>query len=86
MQELISRVVAAAGLDQERAEKAVSIILSLVRAQAPRDKVDRLFERRPGAAELANRHGGDGAAKGGLLGGLLGGGLMGAPLAAPSPP
>jgi hypothetical protein len=82
MQELISRVVAAAGLDQERAEKAVGIILSLVRAQGPRDKVDRLFERLPGAAELASRHGRDGAAKGGLLGGLLGGGLMGAPLAA----
>ena len=81
MQELISRVAAAAGLDHQRAEKAVGIILSLVRAQGPRDKVDQLFERLPGAAELAARHGSDGAAKGGLLG-LLGGGLMGAPLAA----
>jgi hypothetical protein len=81
MQELISRVAAAAGLDHQRAEKAVGIILSLVRAQGPRDKVDQLFERLPGAAELAARHGTDGAAKGGLLG-LLGGGLMGAPLAA----
>src|SRR5262245_36507968 len=82
MQELIGRVMAAAGLDQERAEKAVGIILSLVRAQAPRDKVDQLFARLPGAGELADRHGRDGAARGGLLGGLLGGGLMGAPLAA----
>ena len=81
MQELISRVAAAAGLDHQRAEKAVGIILSLVRAQGPRHKVDQLFERLPGAAELAARHGSDGAAKGGLLG-LLGGGLMGAPLAA----
>jgi hypothetical protein len=81
MQELISRVAAAAGLDHQRTEKAVGIILSLVRAQGPRDKVDQLFERLPGAAELAERHGSDGAAKGGLLG-LLGGGLMGAPLAA----
>jgi hypothetical protein len=81
MQELISRVAAAAALDDQRAEKAVGIILSLVRAQGPRDKVDQLFERLPGAAELAARHGTDGAAKGGLLG-LLGGGLMGAPLAA----
>jgi len=82
MQELISRVVAAAGLDHEQAEKAIGIIMSLVRSQGPRDKVDRLFERLPGAAELAKRHGSDGAARGGLLGGLLGGGLMGAPLAA----
>jgi predicted lipid-binding transport protein (Tim44 family) len=82
MQELINRVVAAAGLDHERAEKAVGIILSLVRSQGPRDKVDRLFDKLPGAAVLADRHGRDGAVKGGLLGGLLGGGLMGAPLAA----
>jgi hypothetical protein len=81
MQELISRVVAAAGIDNQRAERAVGIILSLVRSQGPRDKVDQLFEQLPGAAELAARHGTDGAAKGGLLG-LLGGGLMGAPLAA----
>jgi len=82
MQELINRVVAAAGLDHERAEKAVGTILSLVRSQGPRDKVDRLFDKLPGAAALADRHGRDGAVKGGLLGGLLGGGLMGAPLAA----
>jgi hypothetical protein len=81
MQELIDRVRAASGLDEERAERAVGIILSLVRAQAPQDKVGALFARLPGAAELAARHGGDGAAKGGLFG-LLGGGLMGAPLAA----
>jgi|SRR5262249_21423653 len=81
MQELIHRVRAASGLDEQRAEKAVGIVLSLVAAQAPRNKVDALFERLPGAAELAARHGSDGAARGGLLG-LLGGGLMGAPLAA----
>ena len=82
MQELISRVAAAAGINHERAEKAVGIIMSLVRSQGPRDKVERLFAQLPGAEDLATRHGGDGAAKGGLLGGLLGSGLMGAPLAA----
>ena len=81
MQELIDRVRAASGLDQQKAEKAVGIILSLVPTQAPEDKGKELFARLPGAAELAARHGGDGAAKGGLFG-LLGGGLMGAPLAA----
>ena len=72
---------AASGLDEQKAEKAVGIILSLVRTQAPEDKGKELFARLPGAAEVAARHGGDGAAKGGLFG-LLGGGLMGAPLAA----
>ena len=81
MQELIHRVRAASGLDEQQAEKAVGIILSLVRAQAPEDKGKELFAHLPGAAELAARHGSDGAAKGGLFG-MLGGGLMGAPLAA----
>jgi predicted lipid-binding transport protein (Tim44 family) len=39
-----------------------------------------LFEKLPGAAELAAAHGGDGAGGGGLMG-MLAGGLMGGPLA-----
>lgn len=81
MQELIDRIVAATGLDAARAEKAVGIMLSLVKTQGNQAKVGELFAKLPGAAELASRHGGDGAAKGGLLG-MLGGGLMGGPLAA----
>jgi hypothetical protein len=81
MQELIDRIVAATGLDAARAEKALGIMLSLVKTQGNQAKVGELFARLPGAAELAARHGGDGAGKGGLLG-MLGGGLMGGPLAA----
>ncbi len=81
MQDLIDRIVAAAGLDAARAEKALGIMLSLVKTQGNQAKVGELFAKLPGAAELASRHGGDGAGKGGLLG-MLGGGLMGGPLAA----
>jgi len=81
MQELIDRIVAATGLDTTRAEKALGIMLSLVKTQGNQAKVGELFAKLPGAAELAAHHGGDGAGKGGLLG-MLGGGLMGGPLAA----
>ncbi len=81
MQELIDRVAARTGLSPEVAEKAAGIMLSLVRNQGDKNKVEQLFATLPGAAELAAQHGGDGAKGGGLLG-MLGGGLMGGPLAA----
>ena len=81
MQDLIDRIVAATGLDAARAEKALGIMLSLVKTQGNQAKMGELFAKLPGAAELAARHGGDGAGRGGLLG-MLGGGLMGGPLAA----
>ena len=81
MQDLIDSIVAATGLDAARAEKALGIMLSLVKTQGNQAKVGELFAKLPGAAELAARHGGDGAGRGGLLG-MLGGGLMGGPLAA----
>ncbi len=81
MQELIDRVVKLTGLDAEKAERAIGIILSLVKTQGDRAKVAELFAKLPGADELAAQYGGDGARGGGLLG-MLGGGLMGGPLAA----
>ena len=81
MKELIDRVSRKAGLDAAKAEKAIGIMLSLVRKQGDQQKVEALFAKLPGAEELAERHGGDGSKGGGLLG-LLGGGLMGGPLAA----
>jgi hypothetical protein len=81
MQELIARIVTKTGLDQARAEKALGIMLSLVKTQGNQQKVGELFAKLPGADELAKRHGGDGSRGGGLLG-MLGGGLMGGPLAA----
>jgi hypothetical protein len=69
-------------LDSARAEQAVGILLALVKTQGRRDKVDLLFDKLPGASELAARHGGDGGGGGGGLLARLGGGLMGAPLVA----
>jgi hypothetical protein len=77
MQDLITRVATAAKLDPGRAEKALGIMLSLVRTQGNQQKVEELFAKLPGAAKLADAHGGGG----GLLG-RLGGGLMGGPLIA----
>ena len=81
MDELIARIVAKTGLDRARAEKALGIMLSLVKTQGNQQKVGELFAMLPDADELAKRHGGDGSRGGGLLG-MLGGGLMGGPLAA----
>jgi hypothetical protein len=81
MQELIARIVTKTGLDPKRAEKALGIMLSLVKTQGNQQKVGELFAKLPGADERARQHGSDGSRGGGLLG-MLGGGLMGGPLAA----
>lgn len=77
MQDLIALVAASTGLDAAKSEKALGIMLSLVKRQGEQAKVRELFDKLPGAEELAAKHGGGG----GLLG-RLGGGLMGGPLAA----
>lgn len=81
MQDLIQQISQATGLTPEKTSKALGIMLGLLKTQGNQAKVGELFAKVPGAAELAAQHGGDGAAKGGLLG-MLGGGLMGGPLAA----
>jgi hypothetical protein len=72
MEELISRVIAASGLNEELARKAVGIILAFLQKEGPPAEIGQLFEALPGAAELA-------AAEGGAKGGLMGmvGGMMG---------
>lgn len=80
MQDLIERVAEVAGLKTAQAEAALGIILSLIRNQGDPQKVEALFAKLPGAAELATSHGGG---KASLLG-RLGGGLMGGPLVAVS--
>ena len=83
MQDLIDRIVEKTGLAPDVAEKATGIMLSLVKTQGDKSKVAELFEAVPGADDLAQKYGGDGARGGGLMG-MLGGGLMGGPLAAVS--
>lgn len=75
MEELISRIVASAGIDEELAKKAVGIILQLVQSEGPSDKVSELFATMPGATELAAEFGDTGG--GGLMG-AFGGGAMAA--------
>jgi hypothetical protein len=85
MQDLIGRIITATGLPEDKATKALGIVLNLIQTQGNQNKVQELFEKLPGAAELARQQGGDGAGHGG--GGLLGmlaGGMMGGPLAAVS--
>ena len=71
MQELIARIVTKTGLDAKRAEKALGIMLSLVKTQGNQQKVGELFALLPGADELAHQYGGTGS-RGGLFG-MLGG-------------
>ena len=83
MQDLIERIVTATGLSEDKAMRALGIVLTLLQTQGNQNKVGELFDKLPGAAELAKQYGTDGAGKGG--GGLLGmlaGGMMGGPLAA----
>jgi hypothetical protein len=81
MQELVTEISSKTGLDTDRAERALGIVLGLVKNQGNPAKIKELLAKLPGAEELAAKHGGDGAARGGLMG-MLGGGLMGGPLAA----
>lgn len=72
MDELISRIMAASGLDEGLAHKAVGIILAFLQKEGPQAEIGQLMAALPGAQELADAEGG---AKGGLMGAI--GGLMG---------
>jgi hypothetical protein len=81
MQDLVAQISSKTGLDTVKAERALGIMMSLVKTRGDRVKTPALFACLPGAEELVAKFGGDGAGKGGLLG-MLGGGAMGGPLAA----
>ena len=72
MEELISRITAASGLDESLAKKAIGIILAFLQKEGPAAEIGQLMAALPGAQELADAEGG---AKGGMLGAI--GGLMG---------
>ena len=72
MEELISRIMAASGLDESLAKKAIGIILAFLQKEGPPVEIGQLMAALPGAQELADAEGG---AKGGMLGAI--GGLMG---------
>jgi hypothetical protein len=75
MDELIGRLVANVGVERIAAEKAVGIILDFLRKEGPRDKVQALIERLPGADALLHAHPGDAGADGTFgMGGIMGAG------------
>lgn len=75
MDELISRIMAASGLDQELASKAVGIILAFLQKEGPQAEIGQLMAALPGAQELADSaSGGGGGGLMGMVGGLMGGG------------
>jgi len=80
MQELITNIAAKMGIDEALSEKAVSIVLSLVQSQGDDSLVGQLFDKIPGAADLASsgtsaiENGDGGGGLMGMLGGMLGGG------------
>jgi hypothetical protein len=80
MDDLIARISAAAGIEQDVARKAVGLVLAFLRKEGPTAEVEALFAEIPGAAEIAaTAEAGEGSG-GGFFGGLLdsvGGGLMG---------
>lgn len=77
MEELINRIMAAAGIDEETARSAIAIILGFLNKEGPEDKMQLIFDAVPGSAELvAERE--QQKSGGGLLGGLgsmMGGGM-----------
>lgn len=75
MDELVSRIVARAGLDEETARRAVAAILTFLHTEGPADKVKALMARLEGSAAYIDTEGGSAETLGGL-GGLMGGGVM----------
>lgn len=79
MEELISRIVAKAGVDEKAAEDGLGIILGFLNKEAPAEKMQMVLDALPGAADLLSARAGA-SAGGGLLGGL--GGMMGGTMGA----
>ena len=69
MEELIARIAGNAGIDEDLAKKAITIILNFLNKSAPEDKMAQLLEGMPEVRELITDEGG---------GGMFGGGMMGA--------
>jgi uncharacterized protein (DUF2267 family) len=76
MNEIISRIAAAAGVSEETALEAVTVILNFLKKDGPQEQVDKVIAALPGAENLVTAE----ERGGGMLGGMLGGamGAMGA--------
>jgi hypothetical protein len=80
MNELVTRVADAVGIDPALAEKAMGMMLGFLQREAADGPVAKMIEAIPGATELVAKYNGEGQGEGllgGLLGALGGGGVMG---------
>ena len=73
MDELISRITESVGIDADKAQSAVGMILGFLQSEGPQDKIAEMIAAMPGAQELIDQASGGG----GALSGLMGGGVMG---------
>lgn len=79
MEQLISKITAAAGIDAEKAQGAVGVVLGFLQKEGPADAVGELLGKIPGAQGLIEKSGDDAGGGGlmGAVGGLMGGGAGG---------
>ncbi len=77
MDELLTRVTQATGLEASTATKAIGIILAFLKKEGPQAEVSQLLAAIPGS-EAAVAEAGSGGGGGGLMGmmGGMGGGVM----------
>ncbi len=71
MDELVKRLVAETGIDQDAAVKAVGIIFAFLMSEGPAEQVKAVLDRVPGAQDALA-----GAGSGGAMGGVMGAGMQ----------
>ncbi|QCI69334.1 DUF2267 domain-containing protein [Phreatobacter stygius] len=77
MEDLITRVAGAAGIDNGLASKAVGLILGFLQKEGPAEPVQQMLAALPGSTELIDQASGGGGGLMGMVGGMMGGGIMG---------
>ena len=70
MDELINRIIESVGIDADKAQSAVGMILGFLQKEGPQERIAEMLAAMPGAQDLIEQASGGG----GLLGGLMGGG------------
>ena len=74
MQQIVSQIADATGIDPATTEKALGMMLSFLQREAEGGDVEAMIAAFPGASEMIAQYGGGG---GGFMSGLMGGGVMG---------
>ncbi|SCX13660.1 hypothetical protein DSM25558_1751 [Agrobacterium sp. DSM 25558] len=80
MSDIVTQVADKVGIEHDKAEKALGMMLGFLQREADDAPVAKMIEAIPGGPDLVARFNGEGQGGGGLLGGLMsaiGGGIMG---------